>query len=282
MGTLRAAIKLPVVVGLIATYLAQCALIVLLVRSPIRRRRAQLHSIAFYSRVMMWVFGARVEIREGAERLKRKGEPTFLVSNHLSYFDVLVLSSQWPSAFVTSVEVQRSAGLGWIVKLGGCLFVERRSRERLEAEKREIADVIQQGISVFVFPEATSTDGEVGSMIPFKGALFDCAILAGVPVQPITLNYIRVDGEVPTREMEDRIYYYGEMNFLPQLIKLCRCKSIVASLTLHAPLVTAGADRKKLAQNCFSIISESYAKVRANEGISRTHASPIDRPLAQQ
>src|SRR5688572_7281518 len=60
--------------------------------------------------------------------------PEILVGNHLSYLDILALLSVEPMCFVTSVETRDSGILGWISRMGGALFVERRKKARLHKE----------------------------------------------------------------------------------------------------------------------------------------------------
>jgi 1-acyl-sn-glycerol-3-phosphate acyltransferase len=170
--------------------------------------------------------------------------------------------------------------LGVITKLGGCLFVERRSRERLEAEKKEIAGTIRKGISVFVFPEATSSGGD--GVLPFKTALFDCALLAEVPIQPITLYYSKINGQIPTRFLKDHVCYYGDMEFLPSLFRVLSLKSIEATLLFHPSIDPPIAlDRKALATQTHALISETYGKLVSCESISGNDARPVGGSLAQ-
>lgn len=264
------AIKGLLVGASIAAYLVQCLAITAVVREPLRRRRLQIWTIAFYCRLILVWMRVRVTVR-GREHIDRS-RPTYLICNHVSYLDVLALSSTWPAAFVTSVEVQMSGFLGAITKSGGCLFVERRNRSRLEEEKREIATVLQQGDSVFVFPEATSSNAD--SVLPFKAALFDCAIMAQASVQPIVLHYARINGRKPDRKLLDHALYYGDMEFLPQLLKLLSLRSL--EIELHflprvetRGLLTDGTGRKELASTTHSLIAGTYGKlVSAGEIVS--------------
>ena len=97
--------------------------------------------------------------------------PNYLiVSNHLSYLDVLAMISVLNTRFVTSMEVKHAAGLGWITDQAGCLYVERRSRKNLKTEINEISKALEGGFYVVVFPEATSTNGD--GVLRFKRPLF--------------------------------------------------------------------------------------------------------------
>lgn len=261
----RIIIKGIALVTMIGVYFVECFWGALFLKDEFKRRRYQIHAIARSSRRVGWVLGLRVRV-QGAGLPGKPGTrpPVFLVSNHLSFLDVIALSPIWPAAFVTSVEVQLSGFLGWIASAGGCLFVERRNRARLEEEKKEIARVLKQGHSVFVFPESTSTDGT--SVIPFKAALFDSAILAGARIQPISLRYTRINGRFPDPVLLDHVLYYGDHDFLPQMLKMLSLRSIEATADFLSPVdasgeVGDGAQRKKLANDAHSSILDRYAKL---------------------
>lgn len=98
------------------------------------------------------------------------GRNCLIVSNHLSYIDILIFSSLFKSLFVTSVEMKNTPFLGFVTRLGGCLYVERRSRANLKNEILELTNALLQGFNIGIFPEATSTNGEM--VLPFKSPLY--------------------------------------------------------------------------------------------------------------
>src|SRR5260370_15925545 len=51
-----------------------------------------------------------------------------LVSNHLSYVDILVLLSLAPAVFVSKSEVKSWPVMGWLAQLGGTVFIDRLRR----------------------------------------------------------------------------------------------------------------------------------------------------------
>jgi 1-acyl-sn-glycerol-3-phosphate acyltransferase len=249
--------------AIIAAYLSHCAVAAALLREPQRSRRAQVRAIGFWSGLALRLLGVRVVARALSPAESGENAP-LLVCNHQSYLDVIALSSVRVAAFVTSVEVRMSGLLGVITRLGGCLFVERRSREGLPREKEQIAAVLRAGVPVFLFPEGTSSDGS--GVLPFKTALFDCAILAGSPVQPVVLKYRRINGVAPSRELLDKALYYGEQEFLPQFLALLTLRSVEVEL-VYLPsistvgLLTDGTGRKALATTTHSLISETYGSL---------------------
>lgn len=194
--------------------------------------------ISRYSDRLLRLLGIRTHIRNLPPSLA----PGLIVSNHLSYIDVLVMARTFPALFITSVEVRHSAGLGQITRLAGCLFVERRSRTGLGQETSSIARVLQSRTSVVLFPEGTSTNG--AEVRPFRAALYQAAIDARVPVHSFHLRY---DSE--------KVPYHGDLEFVPHLRALTEADPVHATLTyLDTNLPQERLDRKWLA-------SETYASV---------------------
>ncbi|HND85557.1 MAG TPA: lysophospholipid acyltransferase family protein, partial [Pseudobdellovibrionaceae bacterium] len=116
-----------------------------------------------------------------------------MVANHMGFIDILFLASQIPMTFVTSVEMRDTPFLGWITDMGGCLYVERRSRSSILRELEHIAQALKEGFRIVLYPESVSTNGE--QVLPFKRTLLMSAAMAGVPIQPVVVNFKSIDGE---------------------------------------------------------------------------------------
>lgn len=71
-----------------------------------------------------------------------------IVSNHLSYLDVIILAAKFPSCFVTSTDVKKTPFLGHLTRLAGCLFVDRNNRKNLKLEIVEIRTALSEGMNV--------------------------------------------------------------------------------------------------------------------------------------
>lgn len=188
-----------------------------------------------------------------------------IVANHVSYLDALVLLAKFPARFITSIEVKNTAVLGFISRVAGCIFVERRRRTSASDDIRVIADSLSSGFDVVLFPEGTSTDGK--EILPFKTSLFEPCIRTGAKVLPIRIHYHSRSGLSLSGAAADKLYYYGEMTFWKQLWKLFGTERVVAKLQICAlgfPRDFSG--RKDLCR-------DSYEKVL---GASRLAVSIID------
>ena len=186
----------------------------------------------------------------------------YIVSNHLSYIDILVICHRMPSVFVTSMEMKKTPVLGQITDLAGCLYVERRSRENISNEIKNIIDALKNGLNVTVFPEATSTNGE--QLLPFKRSLYQSAIDSGVEVLPMTLNYKSFNGEEISLKNRDLIFWYADMTFADHLYKLClSAKSLEIDLMAHPP-IAANHDTATLRDLSFNVINDYYQPLKTN------------------
>lgn len=194
---------------------------------------------------------------EGEIEKHKSAKNYFLIANHMSYLDVLILAQYFPASFVTSVEVKETPVLGQICVLAGCLFVERRSRDNLHREVSDITTALKHGNNVLVFPEATSTNGE--TVIRFKRPLFQAAIDSEVRVLPLSLRYEQVDHEDFSAANRDKVCWYGDMDFLPHFWSLHQLRSVRAKVFIHPPeKAVAFKGPADLAEYCQSIIKKTY------------------------
>ncbi|MAF78948.1 MAG: 1-acyl-sn-glycerol-3-phosphate acyltransferase [Halobacteriovoraceae bacterium] len=198
--------------------------------NPMKARHLLCRIVSFYCKVGIKLLGFQVSENYRIDKLKLVDHNFFIVSNHLSYMDILVMCSQHPACFVTSVEMRDTPFLGHLCKLAGCVFVERRNKRNLGGEVAEITQALKEGLNVVVFPEATSTNGE--GVIRFKRPLFRAAMDSNIPILPMTVNYTHLNGEKVTKENRDYICWYGDMTFVDHLWKLFTISITRASLTI--------------------------------------------------
>lgn len=124
-------------------------------------------------------------------RLRRFGTPlpgaTLFVANHVSWIDISILHSQRVMGFVAKREIAGWPLVGWLAARGQTIFHQRGSTESLGGVLQEMVVRLRSGKSVGVFPEGRTRGGhEVG---PFHARIFQAAVEAQVPVQPVALRY---------------------------------------------------------------------------------------------
>jgi 1-acyl-sn-glycerol-3-phosphate acyltransferase len=162
-----------------------------------------------------------------------------LISNHLSYLDVLAISAVTPAVFVSKAEVRRWPLFGWFAAIAGTVFVERERRTHVGEVNREIETALAVGALVVVFPEGTSTNGE--TILPFRTSLLEPAARGNHEISVGWLHY-----EVPGGDASRDVCYWGDHSFLPHVLNLLGQKSIHATLRF-AKFQRTTDDRKVLA-----------------------------------
>lgn len=189
------------------------------------------------------------------------GEKFLLVSNHMGFLDILMLASCMPMLFVTSNEMRETPFLGLLTEMGGCIYVERRSRTKILEELKSMVHTLQQGFRVTLYPEATSTNGE--RVLPFKKTLMMAAAEAGVPIQPVVVNFREINGEEFSVKWRDHVCWYGDIPFVTSLWKTLTLKSVKAEIEfLEQVQVPVTADRAEVAVKVHSMISAKFNPVR--------------------
>lgn len=252
-------IRVLAVVLMILTFLAHMGVIWLVVRKRWPRIRLANRILSGYCKFGLFLLNIRVR-PVGLENVLNH-ENVLLVGNHLSYIDVLVVCSLRPCCFVTSVEVKETPGLGQICQMAGCLFVERRNKLNILNEVQELTEGLEHHLTVAIFPEATSSNGE--QILRFRRPLYLSAIQAAKPVVPFCLNYHTVGGQPINTLTRDSIFWYGDMDFVPHLWRLAGAGGVEVDLHfLPAVLPEKDVDPTKLAELTQSLVEKVFQPVR--------------------
>jgi len=191
-----------------------------------------------------------LNIRINSKNTNQNSRSSLIISNHLSYIDILILAVFYPTLFISSVEMKETFLLGHIAKMSGCLFVERRrSKIHPGTKENEIArmkELINNGFSLLLFPEGTTSNGD--GVLPFKATFFQLAIDAQIPIVPLTIKYHGKAHEI--------VPWYGDMTFIDHLLKVCFLKEICVDLTQLSEI--NGVDKFELAQMSYNSIRGCY------------------------
>ena len=171
---------------LIYFYTAVCGTVSLLGSLFDAQGRWQHACARTWSWLILKTSGIRVRV-EGLEHANL-GQTAIYCVNHQSAMDIPVLFVNLPVQFrfVAKRSLFNMPFMGWHLRRSGHVPVDRdRPREALKSMKR-VAQEIREGKPVLLFPEGHRSRN--GQLLPFKAGSFYIAILAGVPIVPITLN----------------------------------------------------------------------------------------------
>jgi len=216
-----------------ACALAEIMAVILFVRRE-RRLAARTEWLHRWCRFACRVLGIRVTTH-GA--MPRSG---LLVSNHLSYLDIIVLSSIRPCIFVAKRDVVGWPLFGWLAHAAGAIFVDRQRPLATAFAVTRIHVAIATGLPVVLFPEGTSSDGS--TVLPFKSSLLESAVQLGCPVGTAAIAYSLDQGSVA-----DEVCYWRDMTLVPHLLNLFFKREIRSKCSFSIPKLRVG-NRKELAR----------------------------------
>jgi lyso-ornithine lipid O-acyltransferase len=198
-----------------------------------------------YHRAVCATLGVRIRV---SGTLKHKGG-LLLVTNHVSWLDVSVISAVLPAAFVAKKEVAKWPIVGTLARLQRSIFVNRGQRLGVAAVNKEIADRLIAGDTIVLFAEGTSTAGD--EVLPFHSALLGAACEAAsrsdptrpTAVQPMSVAYFGSD------RTKVAWPWYEPIGFFRHLCRVLRLREINAALACGETITcNSDTDRKLLAR----------------------------------
>lgn len=198
----------------------------------------------------MWTLRVRLDVRGPLP-----AAPFYLVGNHLSYLDVVVLASRLDAVFVAKSEVASWPVLGPLCRRMDTIFIDRGSRRDITRVLEHTRSALARGDGVVVFPEGTSSEGS--TVLPFLPSLLATPARLGLPVRYVSLSYSTPTDETPA---ERSVCWWGEMTFPDHFWGLLRLESIEARLVFGADPIVA-ADRKRLAAELRTAVLHGFTPV---------------------
>ncbi|CCJ08712.1 1-acyl-sn-glycerol-3-phosphate acyltransferase [Methylocystis sp. SC2] len=210
-----------------------------------------------FCRAVCAVIGIEVEAR-GALPSRA---PRFVVSNHVSWTDIIALASVYPLVFLAKREVASWPVLGLLARLQGTIFVERGARQDVARVNDALADALRAGGDLVIFPEGTSSDG--AAVLPFRSAHFAPLEAMAARGDASTLAPVAIWYSNGARRID--VGWYGDMTFLPHLWRLMKRGRTQCHIMFGEAIETCDKDRKTLA-------AETHARVQellASHGRSR-------------
>jgi 1-acyl-sn-glycerol-3-phosphate acyltransferase len=190
--------------------------------------------IRWWSRVLMRIFGLR-SVRIGTPL----PDPVLFVANHTSWIDIELLHSQRAACFVAKAEIARWPLVGWMAATGGTIFHRRGSNHSLAAVMQAMVERLRGGRSVAVFPEGGT--GHNGVLKVFHARIFQAALDAQVPVQPVALRFAR-DG----KRVVDAGFREGE-SFMGNLLRMLGEAPLDAEVHFLTPVPAMPEARRRMA-----------------------------------
>lgn len=228
------------------------------------RRQAQ----RLFCRTVLSVLGIRVEV---------SGDPVrnlpgmLVVSNHISWVDVFAIGTVLPGSFVARADLIDWPAVGLIARLANVIPIDRRSLRQLPGVVDAVIERLRNGHTVVAFPEGTTYCGRDHGA--FRPALFQAAIEAARPIQPLHLSYHHADGSRSTVTA-----FLGEDSLAASLMRIARARRTVVHVAVR-PLQLPTATRARLSEFCHDVV---HAYTGAGScGVDSGFAAASETPRSQ-
>ncbi len=164
--------------------------------------------------------------------------PLLLVANHISWLDIISLHAARYCRFVSKSDIRQWPVIGTLATGVGTLFIERASRRDAMRVVHHMTERLRAGDVIGVFPEGTTSDGQ--SLLPFHANLFQAAIAADAPVQPVALQFVdQLSGKISLAAC-----YIGDDTLWESLWRTLRTPGIAVVITFGEPQLAQGRDRR--------------------------------------
>jgi 1-acyl-sn-glycerol-3-phosphate acyltransferase len=219
-------------------------------RFPALSPAARHERIRWWSAGLLRAAGLQLQIGGVAPR----PGATLIVANHISWLDIATIHAAAPQArFVSKADVLKWPLLGWLIRGAGTLFIERERKRDAVRVVHAMAQALQAGDAVAVFPEGTTGAGP--ELLPFHANLLQAAIATATPVQPVALRFSDASGR-HSRAVE----FLGETTLLQSVWRVVTARGLTAHVELLPPVGTAHADRRALAEHLRALIAQRVAE----------------------
>ena len=148
MGILRAVVRLAAIATVTSVLYALLMAGLLSIVSDERRRSFRYRLFRTWARSLVRICGIELLVDGTPPRA-----PFFLVTNHLSYVDILVLSSLVDCVYVARGDLKRWPLVGRLSRSVEIIFVDRDRRSDVNRVNRCIERSLESGESVVLFAE---------------------------------------------------------------------------------------------------------------------------------
>ena len=226
-----------------------------------------------YMRIYMWWLKITTGLRVRVHGKLTDARPLLVVSNHISVFEIAMLSYAFGGSFVGKNEVSHWPVIGPIAKKFGVVFVDRNPATAAQAITKVNEQLSKLTYPLFIFAEGTTTNGAY--VKPFKSAMFNIVENSNITVQPVVVNYRTRHGDVISdKDIANHLAYFSnakmdmgpladrERSAFAQLFHVMALGGFMIEITVLPPPPITGKDRKQIAETLYEMVSKNYMELK--------------------
>lgn len=179
--------------------------------------------------------------------------PFFLVSNHLSYVDIILFFTQIDVVFVAKQEISSWPIMGYLTKTANTLFIDRTNKRDIPRVNKLIAENLNENHGIIFFPEGTSTKG--AEVLPFKPSLLQLPANEEIPVSYASIQYKTKPNEIPAHLAV--CWWQEDSPFQKHIWELAKLSGFEAKIVFGERKIQ-NSNRKILAQKLWEGVNENF------------------------
>jgi 1-acyl-sn-glycerol-3-phosphate acyltransferase len=159
-----------------------------------------------------------------------------MISNHLSYLDIVVYAALHPCVFVSKAEIQSWPVVGWMTTMSGTVYVARGHGGSAMKARKGMQAALDAGLPVVFFPEGTTSNGS--GLLKFHSGLLGQVMDSRAPVTAAYVRYSVGAGNGPGVSVADDVCYWGDRNMLGHVFKFLGLRGVRAEVRFgEGPIV---------------------------------------------
>jgi lyso-ornithine lipid O-acyltransferase len=169
-----------------------------------------------------------------------------VISNHLTYLDIVVFATIHSCVFVSKEEIRKWPVVGWMTTMSGTVYVARGNGGSAMKAREGMQAALDAGLPVVFFPEGTTTNG--GHLLKFRSGLLAQVLEGGSSVTAAHVRYSCVLDNGQNFSVGDDVCYWGDRNMLAHVFKFLGLRGVRAEVQFaDAPIEFSSDLHRKIA-----------------------------------
>jgi len=250
-GIVRLCLRLPLLVcWTLAMFALRMAILPTRWVNPPSELRMRAFLFRLWGRGAIWLMGGKLVV------LGNPPQPPFLlVTNHLSYVDIITSAALLGTTFVAKAEIAHWPLIGFFAKNLQTVFINRNDLRDVVRVKNEVGNILRKGYGLHIFAEGgISQDLQVK---PFKPALLDAAVRNHLPVHYAAITYATGQYDPPPSQV---VAWLEGKSFARHLLELLMAPGFTVKFTFGDQPIQANC-RKELAQRLTEAVRALYVPI---------------------
>ncbi len=214
-------------------------------------RKIRRHILHLWATMFVKTTGIQVQIEGKIPTL-----PCFIVANHISYIDTLLLHYATGCIFVARGDVEHWPVIGFVSKMLYIIFIDRSNRLDTKRVNEEIKHALKMGDGVAVFAESRISCGK--DVQPFRSALLSAPVECNMPVHYASITYENIDGTPPVSYF---VSWWRPEPFPYHIFRLLGYRGFKARVIFGEQPIY-GTDRKELANQLWEEVRKRFIPIK--------------------